>query len=34
MSILVSMMKDNALNLFVIEMIFKWQTIIFSGDWI
>ena len=34
MSILVSMMKDNALNLFVIEMIFKWQTIIFSGHWI
>ena len=28
MSILVSMMKDNAPNLFLIELIFKWPTII------
>ena len=34
MSILVSIMKDNASNLVVIELIFKWQTIIFSGHWI
>ena len=34
MSILVSMMKDNASNLFLIELIFKWPTIIFSGHWI
>ena len=26
MSILVSMMKDNASNLFLIELIFKWPT--------
>ena len=31
MSILVSMMKDNTSNLFVLELIFKWPTIIFSG---
>ena len=28
MSILVSMMEDNASNLFLIELIFKWLTII------
>ena len=33
LSIIVSMMKDNASNLFLIELIFKWQTIIFSGHW-
>ena len=31
---LVSIMKDNASNLFLIELIFKWPTIIFSGHWI
>ena len=31
MSILVSMMKDNAFNLFLIKFIFKWPTIIFQG---
>ena len=31
MSILVSMMKDNAPNLFLIELIFKWPTIIQSS---
>ena len=34
MSIIVSMMKDTASNLFLIELIFKWPTIIFSGHWI
>ena len=33
LSIIVSMMKDNASNLFLIELIFKWPTIIFSGHW-
>ena len=33
MSILVSMMKDNASNLFLIKSIFTWPTIIFSGHW-
>ena len=33
-SILVSIMKDNASNLFLKESIFKWPTIIFSGQWI
>ena len=32
MSILVSMMKDNASDLFLNE--FKWPTVIFSGHWI
>ena len=31
---LVSMVKVNAFNLFLIELIFKWPTIIFSGHWI
>ena len=31
MSVLVSMMKDNGSDLFIIELIFKWLTIIFSG---
>ena len=31
MSILVSMMKDNASDLFRIELIFKWPIIIFLG---
>ena len=34
MSVLVSMMKDNASNLFLIKLIFKWPTIIFSGHWV
>ena len=34
MFILVSMIKDNASNLFLIELIFKWSTIISSGHWI
>ena len=34
MSILVVMVKDNASNLFLIELIFKLPTIIFSGHWI
>ena len=34
MSILVSMMKDNASNLFLIELIFKWPTTIFSRYWV
>ena len=34
MSIIVLMMKDTASNLFLIELIFKWPTIIFSGHWI
>ena len=31
---LASIMKDNTSNLFLIELIFKWPTIIFSGHWI
>ena len=34
MSTLVSMMKDNVSNLFLIELIFQWPTIIFSEHWI
>ena len=34
MSIFVSVMKDNASNLFLIELIFKWPIIIISGHWI
>ena len=34
MFILVALMKDNASNLFPIELIFKWPAIIFSGFWI
>ena len=33
-SILVSMIKDNASNLFLIELIFKWPTIMFSEHWV
>ena len=34
MSILVSMMKDNASDLFLIELTFKWPTVIFARHWI
>ena len=34
MSILISMMKGNVSNLFVIELVFKCPQIIFSGHWI
>ena len=34
MSILVSVMKDDASNLFLIELLFKWPTSIFSRYWI
>ena len=34
MSLLVSMIKTNASNLLFTELIFKWPTIIFSGNWI
>ena len=34
MSILVSAMNETASNLFFIELMFKWPTIIFLGHWI